>query len=192
MRAAMPSCQSLRPLGALIAVGNPRPSDWRNRGAFRSEWGVAYEGNLRLSECAVKECALTEHAPKTESAMGTASWLKLTAQLGRILGEHAFATGGAPQLGMTKEEAVEQIGSLTPGPRLHQALPLRRPQCRCSEEDAPCCGAQTGAELLRVRRQYSTRATGVGRKGNPKKSGRSFLTVTSLRVRQHSCHLSLL
>jgi hypothetical protein len=61
----------------------------------------------------VKEYALTEHAPKIESAMGTANWLKLTAQLGRGLGEHAFTTGGAPQFGMTKEEAIEQIGALT-------------------------------------------------------------------------------
>ncbi len=82
-------------------------------GAVRSEWGVAYEENLRLSERAVKEYALTEHASKIESAMGTANWLKLTAQLGRGPGEHAFAAGGAPQFGTTKEEAVEQIGALT-------------------------------------------------------------------------------
>ncbi len=82
-------------------------------GAVRSEWGVAYEENLGHSERAVKECALIEHAPKIGSAMGTANWLKLTAQLGRGLGEHAFATGGAPQFGMTKEEAGEQIGALT-------------------------------------------------------------------------------
>ena len=82
-------------------------------GAVRSEWGVAYEENLRHSERAVKEYALTEHAPKIESAMGTANWLKLTAQLGSGLGEHAFTTGGAPQLGMTKEDAVNQIGALT-------------------------------------------------------------------------------
>jgi hypothetical protein len=82
-------------------------------GAVRSEWGIAYEENLRLSERAVKEYALSEHASKIEAAMGTANWLKLTAQLGRGLGEHAFATGGAPQFGMTKEEAVEQIGALT-------------------------------------------------------------------------------
>ena len=74
---------------------------------------MAYEENLRHSERAVKEYALTEHAPKIESAMGTANWLKLTAQLGSGLGEHAFATGGAPQFGMTKEEAVEQIAALT-------------------------------------------------------------------------------
>jgi hypothetical protein len=61
----------------------------------------------------VKEYALSEHAPKIESARGTANWLKLTAQLGRGLGEHAFATGGAPQFGMTKEEAVEQFAALT-------------------------------------------------------------------------------
>ena len=82
-------------------------------GAVRSEWGIAYEENLRLSERAVKEYALSEHASKIEAAMGTANWLKLTAQLGRGLGEHAFATGGAPQFGITKEEAVEQIGALT-------------------------------------------------------------------------------
>ena len=74
---------------------------------------MAYEENLRHSERAVKEYALTEHAPRIESAMGTANWLKLTAQLGSGLGEHAFTTGGAPQLGMTKEDAVNQIGALT-------------------------------------------------------------------------------
>jgi hypothetical protein len=62
-------------------------------GAVRTEWGVAYEEDLRHSERAVKEYALTEHASKIESAMGTANWLKLTAQLGRGLGEHAFTTG---------------------------------------------------------------------------------------------------
>jgi len=82
-------------------------------GAIRSEWGVAYEENLRLSERAVKEYSLSEHAAKIESAMGTANWLKLTAQLGRGLGEHAFAAGGAPHFGMTKAEAAEQIGALT-------------------------------------------------------------------------------
>jgi len=82
-------------------------------GAVRSEWGVAYEENLRLSERAVKEYSLTEHASKIEAAMGTANWMKLTMQLGRGLGEHAFAAGGAPQFGITKEEAIEQIGALT-------------------------------------------------------------------------------
>jgi hypothetical protein len=82
-------------------------------GAVRSDWGVAYEENLRHSERAVKDYALTEHASKIESAVGTANWLKLTAQLGRSLGEHAFASGGAPQFGITKEGAVEQIGALT-------------------------------------------------------------------------------
>lgn len=60
-------------------------------GAVRSDWGVAYDENLEHSERAAKEYALTEHAPKIESAMGTSNWLKLTAQLGHGLGEHAFA-----------------------------------------------------------------------------------------------------
>ena len=61
-----------------------RPARSFGRPARRG--GGAYEKNLRHSERAVKEYVLTEHA---------------------------FAIGGAPQFGMTKEEAVEQIRALT-------------------------------------------------------------------------------
>ena len=61
-----------------------RPARSFGRPARRG--GGASEKNLRHSERAVKEYVLTEHA---------------------------FAIGGAPQFGMTKEEAVEQRGALT-------------------------------------------------------------------------------
>ena len=61
-----------------------RPARSFGRPARRG--GGAYEKNLRHSERAVNEYVLTEHA---------------------------FSIGGAPQFGMTEEEAVEQLGALT-------------------------------------------------------------------------------
>lgn len=98
-------------------LGNPSKNALNKQlaelGVVCLEGSIAYEENLRLSERAAKEYALTEHAPRIEAAMGKGNSLKLTAQLGRGPGEHAFAAGGAPQFGITKEESVEQIGALT-------------------------------------------------------------------------------
>ncbi len=72
-------------------------------GAVRSEWDVAYEEKLRHSERAVKEYALTEHASKIESAMGTANWLRLTAQLGRYTTGPKEVYGRSPAMTVLPE-----------------------------------------------------------------------------------------
>lgn len=73
---------------------------------LKTEWGSAYDQNLKLAQTAAKEFGFTaEVIDQLENSMGYAGVHKLMHTLGSKIGEHQFQDGGKGGMG----------GNLTPG-----------------------------------------------------------------------------
>jgi hypothetical protein len=89
--------------------------------ALRTEWGQAYEQNLRMGDAAASKFGIDDATmKKLEGALGFQGLAKFMHQIGSQIGEHDFVAGndgkGANFGKMTPEQAKNRIQSLKGDP----------------------------------------------------------------------------
>lgn len=81
--------------------------------ALKSEWGAAYDQKVEMGRTAVNAIGWdAQRLEMIESAIGTAELMKAMAQIGELLGEDRFVSGGKSDQKMTPDAAKAQLEML--------------------------------------------------------------------------------